>query len=160
VLGRLLLLLILVPLVEIAVLVWLGSHTSWLLVLGLLVAAGMLGAWMARQQGWRTVQRIESELNAGTLPADSVLDGLIVFAAAVLLILPGLVSDVLAIALLFPPTRRIFKFWLAWRMGRRIGTSTFGRGAGPRFGQATFPRDEIIDARVVDAPATSGGKPA
>ena len=102
--ARLFLLFTLLPLVEIAVLVWLASRTSALFVLGLVIGTGFLGAWLARHQGLQAWRRIASEVDGGRMPGEALLDGFLVLLAAFLLILPGLLSDVLAIALLFPPT--------------------------------------------------------
>jgi len=159
VLSRLRTVFILLPVVDIALLIWLGYHTSWLLVLALLFGSAVLGAHLARHQRWRTLARVEADLAAGTVPAHALLDGLIVYAAAVLLIVPGIITDVLALALLLPLTRRLFKSWLAVQLGSRIDASMFGGGpAAAPFSREPFAHDEIIDAHVVDSPTTSGGK--
>jgi UPF0716 protein FxsA len=153
-LARMLLLLILLPAIEIVFLVWVASKTSVLLVLGLLVGAGLLGALLARQQGLRAIERISSEVRAGRMPAEALLDGLLVSLAALLLILPGFLSDVLAILLLFPPSRR----WLLSVARRRIRTrivtayngrvDTFDSGS---YGEPANRRDEVIDVRVIES---------
>lgn len=161
VLSRLRTVIILLPVVDIALLIWLGFHTSWLLVLGLLLGSALLGAHLARHQKRRTLARVQADLAAGTVPAHSLLDGLIVYAAAVLLIVPGILTDVLALGLLLPPTRRLFKCWLAVQLGSRIDAALFSGGpAAAGFSREPFAHDEIIDARVVDSPATSGGRSA
>jgi UPF0716 protein FxsA len=144
VLGRLLLLLMLLPVLEIAVLVWLADETSWLFVLALLLGAGVLGAALSRQQSVRSWSRLQSELHAGQMPGDSLFDAVLVSLAAILLILPGLLSDVAAIALLFPPTRKLIKAAIASRFRSRVVTSSY-YGSGSR--------DEIIDVQVIEGPA-------
>ncbi len=140
--ARLFLLFTLLPLVEIAVLVWLASRTSGLFVLGLVIGTGFLGAWLARHQGLQAWRRIASEVDGGRMPGESLLDGLLVLLAAFLLILPGLLSDVLAIALLFPPTRKALKAWARHSFRARVVTTRFG----------TYDHDEIIDVKVIDSP--------
>jgi UPF0716 protein FxsA len=78
------------------------------------------------------------------MPAESLLDGLLVMAAAVLLIVPGVLSDLVAIAILFPPSRRILKNFARQRM-QMSGTRTGERSAD-------FDRERIIDVRVIDSP--------
>jgi UPF0716 protein FxsA len=142
-LVRLLLLsLLLVPIAEIAFAVFLVYQTSLLLVIGLLVAAGIAGSLLARWQGLRAAQRISAELQSGRMPAEGISDAVIISAAAVLLIVPGFLSDIAAILLLIPFTRGLFKRlvrrWFRLRMISQ-GPVYFGDRA----------RDEIIDVEVV-----------
>ena len=84
VLARLFLLLMLLPVVEIALLVWITQSIplppgeALLVVLGFVVGAGVLGAWLARRQGFQTLRRISADLEAGRPPTESMLDGLLV----------------------------------------------------------------------------------
>jgi UPF0716 protein FxsA len=145
VLARVIVFFTLLPLVEIAVLVWIASHTSVLFVIGLVLATGLVGAWLVRHQGWHTLARISADLDAGRMPAESLLDGLLVLAAAVLLIVPGVLSDLVAIAILFPPSRRALKSFAWQRM--QVGSM---RARSP--GAADFDGDRIIDVQVIDSP--------
>jgi UPF0716 protein FxsA len=142
--GRGFLIVTLVPVLDIVLLAWIGSKTSWALVLGLVIGTGILGAWLARHQGLRTVQRISAEMQAGQMPADSLLDGLLILVAAVLLIIPGFLTDVVAIALLIPPSRKLLKEFARSRLQSRVTTVHY-----TNFG---VPRDQIIDVKVVDSP--------
>lgn len=142
-LARLFLLFTLVPVVEIVLLVWIANRTSVLAVLAFVVGTGILGAWLARRQGFQTLRRISADLEAGRAPAQSMLDGLLVFIAAVLLVVPGLLTDLVAILLLFPPSRRVVKSLLGRRMQVRAAAG----------GQASFAHDEIIDVKVIEAPS-------
>ncbi|HEX5447335.1 MAG TPA: FxsA family protein [Pirellulales bacterium] len=144
-LGRFLLLLMLLPAIEIALLVWIAMHTSLLLVLGLLVGAGALGAILARHQGFRTMTRISGEMRAGRMPADAMFDAVLVLVAAVLLILPGFLSDVTAILLLLPPTRAVVKAAIRRRVATRMVVTRHGD-----FYSAA--QDKIIDVQVIDSP--------
>ena len=66
----------LIPLVELALLLWIASRTSWQLTLILVIATGILGAWLARQQGWRTWVRARERLERGQFPMDALGDGI------------------------------------------------------------------------------------
>lgn len=144
-LARFLLLLMLLPVLEIGVLFWLADETSWLFVVVLLLGAGVLGAVLSRQQGVRSLSRLQEELRSGQMPGDAMFDAVLVSLAAMLLILPGLLSDLVAIVLLLPPTRRWIKAAIRRRFGSPIATSHY-YGAGSR--------DEIIDVQVIDGPKT------
>jgi len=107
---RLLFLFTIVPLAELYFLIQLGrAFNSAMPVIVLVLATGLLGAMLARWQGlvvWRQIQR---DLAGGILPADGIIDGLIVVLAAALLITPGLLTDALGFAMLIPPARRLFR---------------------------------------------------
>ena len=91
--GRLLLLFILVPAVELVLLIEIGSRIGTLATLALIVGTGALGAILARRQGLRTIRQIQRELEAGRLPTDSLMDGVLILVAAALLVTPGILTD-------------------------------------------------------------------
>ena len=150
--SRLFLLLTLLPLVEIAVLTWIGSKTGLPAVIGLVLGTGLAGVWIVRRHGWRTTQRIQADLAAGRMPAASLFDGMLVFVAGALLILPGVLSDVAAMLLLLPVTRNLIKRYLQYRFSRRMVNSfTAFRPAGPG-GNSPARHDQIIDVHVIESP--------
>jgi UPF0716 protein FxsA len=118
--AKLLVLFIGIPLLELALLVWLGTRIGFWATMGIVVATGILGALLARLEGMRVVWQIKSELLAGRMPVGRLLDGLMVLVGGVVLLTPGLLTDVLGFALLLPWTRAIFKRSLARRL-QRIG---------------------------------------
>lgn len=145
-LFRLLLLFILVPLAELAILLWIAEVTdNWLFTLALVIVTGMVGAWLARREGLRCLRQIRRQLARGQLPGDSLLDGLMILIAGALLITPGVLTDLLGFALLVPTIRRVLKQYLKRRIQARIvippGSPDWNRSP---------PRDEIIDVRIVD----------
>ena len=117
-LWKLLLLLTLVPIAELIVLVWLAKATSIWTALLVILLTGALGAVLARMEGLRVLRKIQQELAEGHMPGDSLLDGLLILVAAVLLITPGLITDVFGLLLLLPPTRALAR-WLVKRWLRR-----------------------------------------
>lgn len=133
---RLVLLFTLVPLLELVVLVLLGRHVGWLPTLVTVFLAGVLGAWLARWQGLRVLRAIQRELAEGRMPARELLDGLLVLVAAVLLLTPGLLTDLCGLLLLLPPVRALARRLLSARLGRR-----FGLERGPGVIDARFERE-------------------
>jgi len=109
VLPRLLLLFTVVPAIELYLLVRLGQATSAGMVIALVVATGVIGAALARQQGLSLLRRVQDEMAAGRLPAEGLLDGLLILVGGVLLITPGVVTDAVGFCLLIPLTRRAVK---------------------------------------------------
>lgn len=119
-LFRLLLLFILVPLVELYLLLKLGALIGAAPTVAIVIVTGILGGAMARMQGFAVLRRIRRDLNAGTLPAGPLTDGLFIFAGGLLLLTPGLITDVVGFLALLPPTRRVFKKWSQGRFRRML----------------------------------------
>jgi UPF0716 protein FxsA len=118
--ANLLLLFIVVPAVELALLVEVGSRIGTLATLAIIVATGVLGAALARQQGLRTLRAIQDELTRGELPAGSLVDGVIILLAGALLITPGILTDAVGFLCLVPRLRDVAKRTLQRRFERAI----------------------------------------
>ncbi|HEX7120076.1 MAG TPA: FxsA family protein [Longimicrobiales bacterium] len=121
-LARLLLLFVAIPLLELAILVKLGTVVGFWPTIGLVLVTGALGSWLARSQGGRVLKEIRAELRAGRMPAAHLLDGLMILIGGVLLLTPGVLSDLCGLTLLFPPTRGWFKRILRRRLERMIAS--------------------------------------
>jgi UPF0716 protein FxsA len=158
VLGRLLLLFIVVPLVELTLLLVLADLTDWWVSLLLVLITGMLGTVLARTQGFRTYRRIQSELSSGQMPTESLLDALCIFLAGALLLTPGMLTDLLGLSLLIPPCRawyrRMAAHWIRTRF--RVQMVMPGRSSEldghwePRADGAAPPDPaKVIDSYVV-----------
>ena len=86
-LWKLILLFTVVPLAELFLLLWVAAATqSPLLVFGLVLLTGVVGAMLARWQGAGTMRRAHTDLSAGRMPTDALLDGLMIFLAGALLL--------------------------------------------------------------------------
>jgi len=121
-LGRLFLLFTIVPLVELYFLIKIGSYLGAFNTILLLLATAFAGAALARFEGLRTMRQIFSNLSQGIVPAEEMVDGLLIFGAGILLITPGVLTDVLALFLLVPFTRRFFKCWLRKKFDRMVAS--------------------------------------
>ena len=119
-LGRLLLLCTVVPLVELYILIKIGSYIGGLNTILLVVMTAMLGAFLARLQGLRTLRQIQLSLSHGQIPAEELIDGVLILVGGIMLITPGVLTDLLALVLLFPFTRVYFKRWLRRRFDRMV----------------------------------------
>jgi UPF0716 protein FxsA len=112
--GKLLLLFILVPAVELVLLIELGGRIGTMATLALIVLTGALGASLARWQGLGVVRTMKSELAAGRIPAYSIVDGVIILLAGALLMTPGFLTDIVGFLCLVPGVRHVVKRML-WR---------------------------------------------
>lgn len=119
-LFRLFLLFVAVPILELALLIWIGQAIGVLPTIGIVLLTGAVGAVLARSQGVAVLRRIGEELEVGRAPMGALVDGLLILVGAVLLLTPGVLSDLTGIALLFPPTRGPVKRWLGRKLQRMV----------------------------------------
>lgn len=106
---RLLALFVVVPLVELTLLLQLAHWTDPWTTLALVIVTGVVGTVLARSQGWKTMRRIRSELAAGTMPAEALMDAAMIFCAGALLLTPGILTDAFGLSLLTPFCRRWYR---------------------------------------------------
>ncbi len=120
---RLLLLFTIVPFVELIVLIEVGKRIGTMSTLAIIILTGVLGASLARVQGFLVFARIRDDLNMGKLPANSLLDGLLILIGAIVLLTPGFITDILGFLLLFPATRVLLRDPLQQYFRRKISGS-------------------------------------
>jgi UPF0716 protein FxsA len=96
-----------VPLIEIWLLVKVGSVIGALPTILLVIATSILGAYLLRQQGMATLRRFQSTLQSGQLPAKEMLEGMILLVGAILLMIPGFFTDIVGLVCLLPFTRQL-----------------------------------------------------
>ena len=118
--GRFFLLFTLVPLVELYILIKIGSYIGAFQNVALVVFTALFGVVIARIEGLRKLQQIKQSLSQGIVPAEEMVDGVLIFVAGILLIIPGVLTDLFALVLLIPYTRTLFKRWLRRRFDRMV----------------------------------------
>ena len=106
-LFQLFLLFTVVPLVELALLIWIGGHIGTLQTVAIVLLTGIAGAYLARIEGWRILRRIQDELGHGRLPAEAMVQAACILVAGALLVTPGVLTDAVGLCLLIPPVRRL-----------------------------------------------------
>jgi UPF0716 protein FxsA len=111
-----LLLLLAAPFVELYVLIKVGALIGAIPTIALIVFSAVLGALLLRRQGFELVRGVREGMARGEWPAAGMLEGVLVLASGVLLMVPGFVSDLIALLLLVPATRRRA---LRWFLARR-----------------------------------------
>lgn len=123
--AKLFLLFTLVPLTELYILLEIGSYLGALNTILLIVLTGILGAYLARMEGIRTVYQISQNLATGAVPAEELMDAVLIFVAGVFLVTPGVITDMAGFLLLIPYTRTLFKRWLRRKFDRMVATGDF-----------------------------------
>lgn len=109
-----------VPLVELYVLIQVGSAIGALNTIALLVLMGVAGGWLMKREGLAVVRRVQSQLRSGRMPAADVADGFLILFGGALMLTPGFLSDILGLALLIPPVRALVRAGLARRLFVRV----------------------------------------
>jgi UPF0716 protein FxsA len=101
--------LVTVPTVELALLVWAGGEIGFFATLGIVLATGLIGAYLAKKQGMKAVRDIQEGLRNFEAPGDQLLNAAFVLVGGVLLLAPGFISDAVGFTLLFGPTQNLYK---------------------------------------------------
>ena len=96
-----------IPLIEIYLFIKVGSQIGALNTILLILFTAVVGIWYARYEGFNTLKSGMSQLVKNELPLYEIVSGAAIAFAALLLILPGFATDIIAIFLLFPITRKI-----------------------------------------------------
>ena len=101
-----------IPIIEIYLLIEIGSVFGALTAVTLVILTGFLGAFLARMQGLQTLYRIQKSLREGRMPSGELLDALLIVIAGLVLLTPGFLTDSAGFLLLIPATRNLIKYWL------------------------------------------------
>ncbi|QXP90421.1 FxsA family protein [Methylococcus capsulatus] len=125
--------LLLLPIAEIYVLIRVGSVLGFLPTLMLLGSAALAGTYLMQTQGLKTFGRIQQSLEAGRLPAQDMIEGGLILAAGILLLIPGFISDGASLVLLLPASRR----WLVDHLVNHV-LQGFQPAAPPDSGSRTI----------------------
>lgn len=115
----LVLLFIVVPIAELAVIIRVGSWLGVLETIVLLFAVSVVGAWLAKREGLGVYRRFRQEVSEGRVPGAEIVDGVLVIVAPALLLTPGFLTDAVAILLLIPPVRAGVRRWLRLLASKR-----------------------------------------
>ena len=122
-----------VPFIEIYLLIEIGARVGAFNTLLIVMLTGLLGASLARLEGMKTMTRVRESLNRGELPAEEMLDAMLIFAAGIVLLTPGFITDLAGLTLLVPQARFWFKRWLRRRFDEWIERSTGQGGTSAKF---------------------------
>lgn len=110
------------PFAELYVIFQVGHAIGILDTIAVMLIISVVGAWLARHEGFFVIRRIQDCLATGRVPADEMLDGALVLAGGLLLLTPGFVTDAFGLLLLFPPSRAVARAYVRRRMRLRVET--------------------------------------
>jgi UPF0716 protein FxsA len=147
---------IVIPLVELYVIIQIGSLIGVWPTIALLLADAVLGSLLLRHQGRGAWRRFNAALAERRFPGREVADGLLIAIGGTLLLTPGFVTDIFGLIFLIPPTRAIVRRLLRGYMGRRfvvLGAPGSG-GAAPAPASRSYDFDATAEEIPLDdAPA-------
>ncbi|MDQ2588884.1 FxsA family protein [Saccharothrix yanglingensis] len=138
--------------VEVTALVAAFGAWGLLPTLGLLLLGGVVGSLLLRREGARTIGAFSEAMRTRRAPHQEVADGALIAAAGFLIVVPGFVSDVVGLFLLFPPTRRL----ISRRMARRAEARERELVLNLRYGRSPMAGGVVVDGSVVDGGVVDG----
>ena len=140
---RLLLILIAVPIVEIALFIQVGGWIGTWLTIGIVILTAIIGAALIQSQGRAYVWNSVTNIRDPAMPVDRLAHGIFIAVAALLLITPGFFTDAVGLALLFPPVRIALITKLVSQLHSRYGNQPHYQGS-PHTVEAEF---RTVDGR-------------
>jgi len=115
------------PIIELYLLIKIGAYIGALNTIMIVVLTGVVGAILARSQGLTILNNINNELQAGIMPGESLIDGLFVLVGGLLLITPGVITDIIGFIFVIPATRAIVKEYIKGKLESMARTKTIIR---------------------------------
>lgn len=111
-LSLFLLLFVAAPLIELYVLIEVGSQIGALSTILLSIFTAVLGATLVRLQGFSVLFRAQSMMSQGEAPAIEMMEGAVLLVVGLALLLPGFITDAVGFLLLITPVRRAVIIWM------------------------------------------------
>jgi len=129
------LLFIVMPIIEIAVLIQVGGAIGGWTTIGIVILTAFVGTFMLRQQGMATLNKAQLRMQQGEMPAQQMLEGLLLLIGGILLLTPGFITDFFGFCTLVPVSRRFLATKLATnslsKMNVFVGGAPMGSADDP-----------------------------
>jgi UPF0716 protein FxsA len=148
--------LLVLAVVEVALFILVAKAIGLAWALALVIAASAVGGWLLRREGARGWRRFRDALDAGRPPGREATDGLVGLVGALLLVVPGFLTDVAGLVLLTPPVRALSRGRVRRIAESRISPSVAGDLFGPRrvrrgSSDAGTPVDgDVVEGEIID----------
>ncbi len=137
----LLLLFIFVPIIEIGLFIQVGGFLGLWPTIALVLITAFVGASLVRSQGIQTLMSVQGRLQQGEMPAQQILEGVMLAVAGVLLLTPGFMTDALGMLVLLPAPRAMIAKNMMEKMVVTNMSGGFQAGGQCGFGQSPFGQD-------------------
>ena len=97
-----------IPLIELALLIKVGSYIGIIPTIIIVGSTGVIGVSLAKNQGYKVVRKIKKSLEVGEMPTDDLIGGLLILIGGVMLLTPGIITDITGFSLILPGSRHFF----------------------------------------------------
>ena len=114
-----------IPVIEIAILIKVGSYIGVIETISIVILTAIIGAFLVRQEGLTVMYKLRQKIQEGVMPAEEIFDGVMILISGALLLTPGFVTDVIGFSLVFPPSRRVLKKLLRRYIEKKFLSMTF-----------------------------------
>ncbi len=121
-LFRLFLLFALIPVVELSLLIEIGSRIGTFNTIIIVIVTAIVGAYMVRLEGLHIIYRMRNNLQEGIFPAEELIDGIMILIAGALLLTPGFFTDVVGILMVVPISRNWIKRIFRWYLEKHVSS--------------------------------------
>lgn len=120
--AKLIILFTVIPLFELWALIHLSNYLGGLFTVLLVGCTGLLGAIITKKQSTSVLKKINDSLAQGQIPADKLIDGLLIFIGGIMLITPGILTDIIGFCCVLPFTRPKVKYFTKDKLGKLVET--------------------------------------
>ncbi len=117
---KLFLLFSVIPVVELAILIKIGSFFGVLNTAMIVILTAVVGAYMVRLEGLGVLSRIQNMMNQGEFPGDELISGAMILVAGALLLTPGFFTDIIGFVMVIPVSRNIIAKHLKRYLEKKI----------------------------------------
>lgn len=147
---------ILIPIAELALIIWVGGQIGVLPTIALLLIDSVAGTLLMKHQGRAAWLRFNQAVAERRVPAKEVVDGALVIFGGALLLAPGFITDFFGALFLIPPTRAVIRRMALWRFGGPMVVAAAGAmgGSRPRRGRGSGPSEPPRRNYDIDSTAT------
>ncbi|MDT8317378.1 MAG: FxsA family protein [bacterium] len=119
---KLFLLFTIIPVIELTLLIKIGTIIGTMNTVMLVIFTAIVGAYLVRLEGLGVIYRFQQSMQEGRFPGEELIDGAMILVAGALLVTPGVATDIIGFLLVFPSSRRLIKISLRCYIERRIST--------------------------------------
>ncbi len=110
---------------ELVLLIKIGRHIGLLNAILIIIITGISGASLARWQGLTVIKEVQDQLSVGIMPKEEILDGMMILAGGLLLLTPGLITDIVGLIAIIPITRKWIKYFLKKKLAQMMDEEKF-----------------------------------
>jgi UPF0716 protein FxsA len=113
-----------IPVMEIAILIQIGSYIGIPVTIAIVILTAVIGAFLVRQEGMTVIFKLRQKIQEGIMPADEIIDGVMILTSGALLLTPGFTTDIIGLLLVLPPSRRFIKKLLTRYLEKKFFSMT------------------------------------